>query len=409
MTIAPAGRRHLARVTLYAQLAWQYRLTLMAVVGASIGLLAVFRPVASWLTVPFALIAVPLVYLEISQIRDRTRSVIFQRRDNDEYEDVSGGPPGAAIRVTSGGEVGFILTRESVVLRKQEVPCEVDSSPFMIRSELERWAAIFLVRCFGKSDLYNLPALGQSSDCPSSMDAIGAVRLRRCEYYDHVTTNRLAQHDIFEVGRVGGFKSGRDWFVNGQGTLRPLLGSWLANIVGVSTLAFTRDGKLVLIQQTDRNVGSPGLFAPSGSGALEPSDVEPGGSLQHCIQRGANRELCEEANVSATEIEHTEMLSFGRLLSRGGNPDYYALTLLAVASDDIEERPIRTGEKRFVARRVSVRLSPMSTWTSNEPVKMLPQQYRSAVSLPLAMALAGLAHAVECGQLSAPAAERLQT
>ena len=107
---------------------------------------------------------------------------------------------------------------------------------------------------------------------------------------------------------------------NANGQLRTLAESTLADCVGISTIAFTADGQLVLTRQTSRNIASALLLAPSGSGSLDPRDLGPAvtgpGSrpaeiLQEIVRRGMERELREETGIRQDEIRHTA--SMGQL------------------------------------------------------------------------------------------------
>ncbi|WP_245787291.1 hypothetical protein [Amycolatopsis saalfeldensis] len=81
----------------------------------------------------------------------------------------------------------------------------------------------------------------------------------------------------------------------------------LRTLAGVSTIAFTTDGKLVAVRQSARNSVSGLLLAPSGSGSLEPRDLRTadGGErrlLHTAVGAGMERELREESGVHADEI-----------------------------------------------------------------------------------------------------------
>jgi hypothetical protein len=184
--------------------------------------------------------------------------------------------------------------------------------------------------------------------------------------------------------------SGRRLFVDRYNRLRSLRDSWLVNLIGISTLALTSDGKLVYTRQTKRSVGSPGLLAPSGSGALEQRDLLAGSAqlLHELIIRGVERELREETNLTAGEVERSELVGFGRWISRGAMPEFAAVTLLDTSSHKLDGRKVIRTEREYVAEIRTLRLNP--GWDPEHPLDALPEHLRQRASFPLALALSAL-------------------
>jgi ADP-ribose pyrophosphatase YjhB (NUDIX family) len=365
-------------------LAREYRTTLLGAVFAILGIVGFITDL--WLGVVIVL-AVASVILSVLEIRDRMTawgSLRFQpkrqfTRASDLHLDADDH------FVSTGRETGVALGTASERLRSEAVPVEV-VPPYRLPDVFARWTVPFLANQVSQSRLWNGPALALSDD----IEPAGPARLSVCSYFDFVQTNILATHDIYESGRLGSTpsKSGRDWLVDRNGRLRTISESWLANLIGVSTLAFTSDGKLVLVRQTRKNKGSPGDWAPSGSGALEPQDLGAGSAtLQEVLLDGANRELVEETGVRGPEVEASSVLGHGRWLTRGAMPEFTGATLLSVSSAELDQRPLPSSERVFTERRECIRLPPSSTWSAEDPLSVLPVHVQEACSFPLALAM----------------------
>jgi hypothetical protein len=259
-----------------------------------------------------------------------------------------------------------------------------------------------LSREYRGSTFFNGDVVGIEDWSTAGVAGKSLVTLRGCGYFDFISTNLLAQYDVRideaeHDERV--IVSGRQLIVDRFGELRDFGKSWLANTVGVSTLAFSSDGKLLLVQQTPKNIGSPGLRAPSGSGALEKRDLPTSADsvmLQSVVSRGAARELAEECHLSSDEIEMdgTSVVAFGRWLTRGAMPEFSCVTLLKNEGSEIARRSVRASEVDYIQGVIAIRLTPTDQWDAGRPESLLPVSQRTALSFSLLMALSGLADAV---------------
>src|SRR4051812_35605749 len=118
--------------------------------------------------------------------------------------------------------------------------------------------------------------------------------------------------------------------VDHRGELLSLEKNKLANPIGVSTLAFTDDGKLVLVLQDNKAHSSGNKYAPAGSGSSDHQDLkilrrrrEP---LQDFIARGMRRELREECRLQERELGETLLLGYFRWINKGAKPEYVGVT-----------------------------------------------------------------------------------
>ncbi|MFG1919420.1 NUDIX hydrolase [Micromonospora sp. NPDC048898] len=385
---------------------WRYRLTTASVVLAAFGTSTALNSPPVVLSVVAAAAGVLVSTLEIRANRRRARAVRFQPRDADTYRDIAEHASDLGRVLESARNIGIVMTDASVRLRQQAVAVDPVISEYVLHRDLKPWSFDFLARQARRAVMHNAAVLGLGSDLPGEGDD-GVVVLRSAHYFDFFCSNVLVPYDVCEVGRRNLALRGRDLIVDRHGRLRTFRNSRLANIIGVSTLAFTSDGQLLLVAQTRDNVGSPGLLAPSGSGSLEPQDVSPQSTptLQEIIRTGAERELREECHINSAEIEGSDLLGYGRWLSRGATPEFCAVTFLNVAGDQLVARAVRRTERPYVGEVMAVDLTPAADWDLHHPVGILPPDIRHAASWPLAFALSCLAERM--GDDSWPAGKEL--
>lgn len=371
---------------------WRYRLTTAGLVLASFGLATSLVDPPRPVSVAAGLAGATLSLLETGANRRRSKEVRFQQRTGDTYRDVISLSADLGPSVESARDVGILLSRENAELRKRPIRAIVQTPDYKLPRDLRTWSLDYLTYRARTGKIYNDSTLCLASDLLSD----DVAKLRAGRYFDFMCSNLLAPLDIWEVGRKSPAVRGRDLILDLDGRLVPFKRSRLANLIGVSTLAFTTDGQLLLVAQTDGNIGSPGLLAPSGSGALEPKDV-PRDMADWTIQKiaisGAERELREECHLTARDIEESSLVGHGRWVSRGAMPEFCAVTLLNLTGDQVVDRPPRRVERSYVHEFMAVSLAPLRLWDPSRPLDMLPQ-HRQAASWPLALGLACLAECI---------------
>ncbi|MFD6755750.1 NUDIX hydrolase [Micromonospora gifhornensis] len=326
--------------------------------------------------------------MEVFSNVSRSRKIFFQPREADDYSDLLSGHEKAGQVVRTPRDVGIRMVRETEVLRNHAIPIKVNQGSFTLHPYIEQFSLLFLSHRMRRSVIFDGMTLGLDADIPDTPNSPAVFR--PVGYYDFVSTNLLSPYDVGEVGRQEPLLRGRSLIFDSRGNLRKLSLSRLANVVGVSVLAFTTEGKLLLVRQTLDVAGSPGLVAPSGSGALEPRDLAGTGAstLQRTILNGALRELREECNLEQEDLAgDAEVIGYGRWVSRGAMPEFCALALLNKSADQILRQSVRTEERPFVGDVVAVRLPVVPDWSAVDPLDVLPPTYRHAVSWPLAFSL----------------------
>ena len=240
------------------------------------------------------------------------------------------------------------------VLGEGPIPVELDRTPYRLPAELRELAPVALRTMRAGRVIFDGPMLGLRDDLlPAVSGESRPLRLIQTSFFMQVCSAELCQYRI--VDRETGAETDirLTELVDPGGRLITLAASRLANNIGISTLAFTSDDLLLIVQQSQRNVASARLLAPSGSGTLEPDDLAgagAGASLQDLLVYGMERELCEETGIDVDDVLETRVIGFGRWLERGAKPEFFAVTRLKISARDAAAAKISAGEKLYTER-----------------------------------------------------------
>lgn len=197
------------------------------------------------------------------------------------------------------------------------------------------------------------------------------IHLQKTDYLSNLCTNDLAFKEVIDSRSRQSFYNGADYFLENDATgtpiFRGLADSECSNQLGISTLAFTSDGYLILIDQTEANIHSSGLIAPSGSGSLDWSDLpaDPAGlDFYNWLSQVSMRELKEEigidedasnisehgrARFSAMKINRVPV-GFGCYLHRGGKPEFFFLAVIGCAWDELKEIREYSSQEKLLSK-----------------------------------------------------------
>lgn len=162
------------------------------------------------------------------------------------------------------------------------------------------------------------------------------TRLQQTRYFDTLVTNDA-------VSTVLMSHSGRDEVFNGrrfcfpQKEIQYCALSACSNQVGASTLAITSDDFLVVVEQGHRSAMSRNRLASSGSGSADWKDIGELTDLQHLVKRFAARELLEECGLGLGDVAWLRILGYGRLLDRGGLPQFFCIAKLNCSFEKIHK------------------------------------------------------------------------
>jgi len=262
--------------------------------------------------------------------------------------------------ITSGYEIvprgrdrlDVLLTSREVNSRlwtEVTAPIEINQDTF--RSLVEPPMFYVLMKQFTdgrKSVLFNGSKVRLMKDLRLNRARLCNVEVQRTRYFEGLVTNesfaselslrsRPRQEPVFN-GRVQNFP---------KSTVPTCDNSASSNQIGVSTLAITQDFRLVILQQGEGNVVSAGLASPSGSGSADWHDVRGCQNFNDLIRTAALRELREECGLKSRDIERFKILGYGRLLQRGGIPEFYCLAKL---SCDLKNLVIVRAERKLINR-----------------------------------------------------------
>jgi 8-oxo-dGTP pyrophosphatase MutT (NUDIX family) len=248
---------------------------------------------------------------------------------------------------------GTALVSDAIdqALAGRVLPSELGEDPYRLPGPLQASAPHVLAVCNHGRLVFNGEVVGMRGDpLPLVHGAATPVRLHVARFLDSQASNDMCALRITDRGTGEEFDPRRTLLTTANGHLRTLAESVLADAVGVSTLAVTADGTLVLVRQSRHNAASAGLLAPSGSGSLDPGDLGSGrtGMLQDILRRGIERELYEETGIRPDEIRNTTVVGFARWLERGAKPEFFGLTQLTVTADDLAgRRPAASRERLY--------------------------------------------------------------
>lgn len=157
--------------------------------------------------------------------------------------------------------------------------------------------------------------------------------------------------------------------MSNNGTILDLNESICSNHIGISILAFTRDGKIIITTQTGDSAQSANLLAPSGSGSADFKDLGNKSITFHdFIINAMERELLEECGLdeSMTGFVSSHVIGFARLLHRGGKPEFFGVSFINESSDFLK---VTDKESMFITNNVfSYGYTPRQSYGFHIPV-----------------------------------------
>ena len=165
------------------------------------------------------------------------------------------------------------------------------------------------------------------------------VFCHRGSYYDTFLTNQICSKAIQSNEDESELVSGVRYFPfeinDNKYTLQNINTSLMNNEIGVSTIGFTSDNRMLLWIQNKRAQSSGNLLVPTGSGSC---DWENRKSVQHnsfkdIIIDAMNLELWQESGGKRLHDTHhkvgeTRVLGYFRWINRGGKSEFVGITKL---------------------------------------------------------------------------------
>lgn len=376
---------------------------LMSALGVVLGAITILpSAVGIVLSIVALLLGTVTLVRDVRQLRGRwsayTFSAIAAPFPTDELPPPAAYPDAAYLFVPNRG-TALVSDTIDRALWDHEFAVELAEQDYALPPLLRATAPHVLpLRARGRL-LFNGPVIGLRGD---PLPAVGAnrapLRLQRAKFFDAQCSNELCTLRITQRDTGETVDLRRRALVDAAGRIRSLAASELADIVGISTIARTTDGQVVLVIQSDRNSASPLLLAPSGSGTLEPRDVITVGesataTLHGVVRAGMERELCEETGLRADEVTGTRVIGFARWMERGAKPEFFGLSSLSVSSAEVRARRPSSAERLYSAGVVLAEVDlgalgrELAAGTDFMAARSLPANIRDEGSLPLLLAL----------------------
>lgn len=128
--------------------------------------------------------------------------------------------------------------------------------------------------------------------------------------------------------------------------------STLSNHIGVSMLALTIDGYMIILQHNNKSAISANMYAPSASGSVDYKDWKQleDSDFRQVLIRAAHREFYEETGFKENLIADTKIIGVYRNIIRGGKPEYCSVAHLNIRK--IDALDIFKAEKKEVQDKI---------------------------------------------------------
>lgn len=208
----------------------------------------------------------------------------------------------------------------------------------MVKKDFENFRTILKCKLQESSRIgfYNNCSLCLSDDIGFNESAIG---LYKGDYYTSYLTNLSFS---YRIRHDDGSLQFTPLYTKYNGKLPDIRCSDMNNSIGVSTIAFSKDGYIFCLQQNTKADSSAGMLTPSGSGVSNWSDYEKGNFIRS-ILNATNRELFEECGgyfyKDIAKETKSKIIGFFRWLDKGGKPEFISVSVINKNISDIFPQP----------------------------------------------------------------------
>ena len=273
------------------------------------------------------------------------------------------------------------------LLSEPRIPLSFEQQAFRLRgAEAECAGFILRRRLKAEEKLSNAVKVRLASDLtPHAVRFRLPAVIQPSDRFAGLCTNEIATGEIRRAGQGGLVLSGRDLLARGE-VIRDLWASRCANHIGVSLLAFTRDGYAVLVRKARHAANVPDRLSASGSGSIDWADYRRLGTLllETLVLRAMKRELAERTGISPELIADVALIGYARVLFRGGKPQFFGTARLDLEAGEIRARDTKDD---LVAGFVMAKLDPSSRDALDRGLAQLAAERRKSLSASLAALL----------------------
>lgn len=159
------------------------------------------------------------------------------------------------------------------------------------------------------------------------------VKLQKTKYFYSFATNENAFKRIRSYRSLAFKFDGGNALFDDEGRLLSNEMSYQSNHIGASTLAFTKDGYVIIGKQNNENNVNAGRIVPSGSGSINIGDLRS--NLEDMAAANMERELREECGISKKVKISTKLIAYGRFVNRGFKPDFFGISFIDATKAEI--------------------------------------------------------------------------
>ncbi len=233
------------------------------------------------------------------------------------------------------GERAAIANKEiNSLLNAKPLAYELTNSRYRLPAFLRKVAPVVMREAnrSGK-ELFNDPKLRLNQDLSTANFTGKAVEIEKTDYFSTLLSNDLTSFSLRKGSSKESVLEGSSVVAN-DGIIYPLAESPCSNHIGISIMAFSSDGHLIMTTASARQAQNSGLVTPSATGAIAPEDFAHTGpqgvssGLQWPLQAAAERELRKEFSLAPEVPIQVRLTGYARFLNRGGKPEFYAVATI---------------------------------------------------------------------------------
>lgn len=216
--------------------------------------------------------------------------------------------------------------------------------PFALKEKLESDKVLFNGKLVGQLTNLYLPETIEEKDDVKKTE----VLVNKTSYYDALSTNHIVYKDIYHLNHINLNFDGRKMLVHKESEeILDFNESYLANHIGINTLALSNDGHVIFGLQGARSEVSAGKYINTGSGSLNYKDFKKfkkNRSLKDIIIYGTERELREETGIPKRTKIKTDLIGYMQVLKYGAKPDYFSVSVIDLKAKDIIKFAVNSKE-----------------------------------------------------------------